>query len=93
MKRWLIIVISFLAASASADVVFSGLNLSGSDQLLFSAETRGPVHGSYRTLFSADVSSQTMEQLTFYPERAVLLENGKNFRFRTVSEYSDQMKT
>lgn len=82
MKRWLIIVISFLAASASADVVFSGLNLSGSDQLLFSAETRGPVHGSYRTLFSADVSSQTMEQLTFYPERAVLLENGKKLQIQ-----------
>ena len=82
MKRWLIIIFSFLSLSVSADVVFSGLDLSPSDQLLFSAETRGPVHGSYRTLFSADVGSQSFYQLTFFPERAVLLENGKRLQIQ-----------
>ncbi len=58
-------------------MVFSGLNLSQSDQLLFSAETSGPVYGSYRTLFKADIKNRTFKQLTFFPERAILLENGK----------------
>ena len=57
-------------------MVFSGLNLSKTDQLLFSAETSGLHYGSYRTLFTSDVKSRKLRQLTFFPERVVLLENG-----------------
>ncbi len=76
MKRLLIILLCFAAYRLPADVVFSGLNLSETNQLLFSAETNGLHYGLYRTLFSGDVKSHKLRQLTFFPERAVLLENG-----------------
>jgi len=82
MKRWLIIVLSLFSAVLNADVVFSGLNLSESDILLFASQTSGPGYGSYRTMFMADVASQKLNQLTFYPERAVLLENGRRLQIQ-----------
>ncbi len=59
-----------------ADVTFGGLNLSESDHLLFYADTSGPGYGEYRTMFLADLPGKKMRQLTFFPERVVLLENG-----------------
>ncbi len=76
MKRLLIIFLCLAAYRLPADVVFSGLNLSETNQLLFSAETNGLHYGLYRTLFSGDVKTHKLHQLTFFPERAVLLENG-----------------
>jgi peptidoglycan/xylan/chitin deacetylase (PgdA/CDA1 family) len=58
------------------DVTFGGLHLSQSDHLLFYADAAGPVYGDYRTMFQADLSSQRMKQLTFFPERIALLEDG-----------------
>ncbi len=95
MKRLLIIFLCFAAYSVSADVVFSGLDLSENNQLLFSAETSGLHYGQYRTLFSGNVKKRTMEQLTFFPERIVLLENGSVLQiqnrfgiFRSTSKFT-----
>lgn len=76
MKRWLIIFLCFASYHVSGDVVFSGLDLSQTDTLLFSAETGWLHYGTYRTLFTGEVKSRKLQQLTFFPERAVLLENG-----------------
>ncbi len=77
-----------------ADVTFGGLNLSESDQLLFYADATGPGYGEYRTLFTADLPGRKMRQLTFFPERVVLLEDGGKLQienrfgiFRTDEEF------
>ena len=58
------------------DVTFGGLHLSDTDHLLFSADANGPVYGDYRTLFQADIPGNRMKELTFFPERVILLEDG-----------------
>ncbi len=96
MKRILLIVLCLAAYSLSADVVFSGLHLSESNELLFSAETSGLHYGLYRTLFSGDVQSHRLKQLTFFPERAVLLENGTILQIQNrfgIFRSDDQLKS
>src|SRR5258706_12947071 len=77
MRKPLLLLCIFLtASSASAQVTFSGLDLSAADRLLFSATTRWPDSGSYDTLFLADARTRAMRQLTFFPEDVQLLQNG-----------------
>jgi peptidoglycan/xylan/chitin deacetylase (PgdA/CDA1 family) len=56
-----------------SEVWFSELDLSGADRLLFQAEADCPGFGPYRTLFSASLPDGRLQQLTFFPERAVFL--------------------
>ena len=46
-----------MAVTASAEIAFSGLDLSGSNQLLFEASTTAPEWGGYSTLFTADIAA------------------------------------
>lgn len=57
MRRLFVCTTMFLVAVAvTAEVSFSGLDLSPSEQLLFAASSEAPGFGSYRTLFRADLS-------------------------------------
>jgi len=60
-------------ALGNAQVVFDGLDLSPANTLLFKARVSSPGYGAYDTLFKADVEKGSLSQLTFFPERAVLL--------------------
>ena len=60
-------------SAASAQTVFSGLDLSPADRLLFSAESRSPRLGSFSTLFLSDLRTRALRQLTFFPEEVLLL--------------------
>jgi peptidoglycan/xylan/chitin deacetylase (PgdA/CDA1 family) len=55
------------------EVLFSDLNLSQENRLLFQAEEAVPGYGSYGTLFLADLKDERIEQLTFFPEEMMLL--------------------
>jgi len=76
MKRWILIIFCLSVFHLYGDVTFGGLHLSESDQLLFYADAKGPVYGDYRTMFQADLSGKSIKQLTFFPERVSLLEDG-----------------
>lgn len=76
MKRWILIIFCLSVFHLYGDVSFGGLHLSESDHLLFSTDATGPLYGDYRTMFQADLSGESMQQLTFFPERIVLLEDG-----------------
>jgi peptidoglycan/xylan/chitin deacetylase (PgdA/CDA1 family) len=58
---------------AHGQVGFGGLDLSPNDRLLFTASTHSPEFGDYDTLFLADPRERTLHQLTFFPERVLLL--------------------
>lgn len=75
MKRTVLLVLMFLGTLIllNAEVVFSDLDLSESDTLLFQAESTRPGEESYRTLFVTDIGKNRMEQLTFFPERITYL--------------------
>lgn len=58
MRRQLIFVsLILVAALASAEVTFSGLDLAPTDELVFTAQADAPGFGSYTTLFHADLSA------------------------------------
>jgi len=75
MKRTVLYVLLFLGTIAlcNAEVVFSDLDLSESDTLLFQATSTRPGEESYRTLFFNDIGENRMEQLTFFPEKITYL--------------------
>jgi peptidoglycan/xylan/chitin deacetylase (PgdA/CDA1 family) len=68
--------------AASAPTSFSGLDLSASDRLLFTAESRSPRLGAFSTLVLADLRSRAMRQLTFFPEEALLLRDQEVLQIR-----------
>jgi peptidoglycan/xylan/chitin deacetylase (PgdA/CDA1 family) len=76
MKRWILILFCLSVFHLFGDVTFGGLHLSESDQLLFYADATGPYYGDYRTMFQADLNGHNMKQMTFFPERIALLEDG-----------------
>lgn len=76
MRRIQAIALLFIvAAAASAQVSFSGLDVSDDNQLLFSASATSPRLGSYVTLLSAqiDAEGRPVEQLTVFPEQITYL--------------------
>ena len=75
MRKTLLLLYVSLAASLGlyGQVSFSGLDLSPTDRLLFSASAQGPDFGSFDTLFLADARTRRMRQLTFFPEEVQLL--------------------
>lgn len=80
-RRALALALALFAASvASADIRFSGLNLSQKDELLFAAEAVLPGGSSFRTLFAADLGSGALRQLTFYPEDIELVDRGRRLQ-------------
>lgn len=96
MKRWILIIFCLSVFHLYGDVTFGGLHLSESDQLLFYADAVGPVYGDYRTMFQANLPGQSMKQLTFFPERVSLLEDGAKFQienrfgiFRTDNNFQN----
>jgi len=76
MKRWILLIFCLSVFHLYGDVTFGGLHLSDTDHLLFYADAKGPVYGDYRTLFQADIPGNSMRELTFFPERVILLKEG-----------------
>jgi len=62
-----------LGGLAHAEVRFSGLDLAGTNDLLFQATVDVPEYQQYGTLFNADLGSESLSQLTFFPEHIALL--------------------
>ena len=95
MRKTLLLFCLSLAASFSfGHVSFSGLDLSPSDRLLFTASAASSGIGTYDTLFLADARTRHMRQLTFYPEEVQLLQDGDVLQiqnrfgvFRSDSEF------
>ena len=63
------------STTVSAEVNFSGLDLSNSNTMLFDATVDVPDYGNYSTLLSAAVPGGKMRQLTYFPEQITLLAN------------------
>jgi peptidoglycan/xylan/chitin deacetylase (PgdA/CDA1 family) len=75
-KTLLLLYVSLIAVCASfGQVSFSGLDLSASDRLLFTANARNPDWGAFDTLFLADPRTKHMRQLNFFPEQIQLLQD------------------
>jgi len=75
-KSWRILAGSLLAllcVSAYAEVRFHGTDLSEDDYLLFGATADSPGKGSYDVLFMADLTNDSIRQLTFFPENIMML--------------------
>ncbi|MFW5695549.1 MAG: polysaccharide deacetylase family protein [Alkalispirochaeta sp.] len=75
MKRVLLVLIalSFFTAHSAAQVTFGDLQLNESNELLFSASSTVPGHGSHRTLLHADASDHSVVQRSVFPERIMRL--------------------
>jgi peptidoglycan/xylan/chitin deacetylase (PgdA/CDA1 family) len=58
------------------DVQFADPTISPRDTLLFRADAEHPGHGTYGTLFWADLEKRSVRQLTFFPEQIALLRGG-----------------
>jgi len=58
---------------AYAQVGFDGLDLAPDDRLLFTASAHSPEFGDYGTLFLSNLRDKSLRQLTFFPERVLLL--------------------
>ncbi|MBN2050589.1 MAG: polysaccharide deacetylase family protein [Spirochaetales bacterium] len=81
-QRILCLLFIFLGGLLFAEVRFGGLDLSSQDTLLFSAEATAPGSGLYKTLFSADLKTGKIRQLSFFPEHAFLLPNTDQFQIQ-----------
>ncbi|MDR0785793.1 MAG: polysaccharide deacetylase family protein [Treponema sp.] len=66
----------FLAFPLSAEVSFSGLNLSNDSRLLFQAQYSGVGNSNQDALFLSRLTDLVLRQLTMFPEEMVSLENG-----------------
>jgi len=73
----LLLTLGISSAAVFGEVTFAGLDLAspqtGSNELLFSAGVDVPDYGSYSTLFSADLKSGKLAQLTYFPEQVMVL--------------------
>jgi peptidoglycan/xylan/chitin deacetylase (PgdA/CDA1 family)/WD40 repeat protein len=74
-KTLLLLCLPLVAAVSFAQVSFSGLDLSPSDRLLFTASATSSDVGTFDTLFLADPQTRHLRQLTFYPEEVQLLQD------------------
>ncbi|MDR0410514.1 MAG: polysaccharide deacetylase family protein [Treponema sp.] len=66
----------FLAFPLSAEMSFSGLDLSNDSRLLFQAHYSGTGNSSQDVLFLSRLTDLSMRQLTMFPEKMISLENG-----------------
>lgn len=76
------VLISLFSSVLCAEVTFSELDLSPSDQLLFKAATKLPTIGFYNTLFQAELKTREIQQLTYFPEKVALLSNGETLQIQ-----------
>ncbi len=83
MKRILVLLLTgFQLLTLGAQVSFSGPDINGAGEVLFSAQTQIPGKGSYQTLFRHNLQSKTQEQLSFYPEAMDTLSGGTILQVR-----------
>lgn len=83
MKKIFLSAIFIVAASALfADLQFLALDFNTSNQVLFSAKIITPGSASYTTLFSGNVATEELIQLTFYPEAIDIVNNGRTLQIR-----------
>lgn len=101
-KISILLLILFTAASGLyAEVEFKSPLFGQDDNLLFSADMELPSYGNYSTLFnvklddSEDELVKQIEQLTIFPEEAVMLDGGRTLQlrnhyglFRTTEDFS-----
>jgi len=94
-KISIILVILLTAFSASAEVVFESPVFGQDDNLLFSADMEVPGFGHYSTLFNVTLDDKHLDQLTVFPEEAVMLDAGRTLQirnryglFRTEDDFS-----
>jgi len=74
MKRWITIIIGLCCSAALyGGILFSGLDLKEPGELLFKAEAESPGFGTFGTLFTADIKTRKLQQLTFFPEAVIYL--------------------
>ncbi len=76
------LLLGFLTFSVYGEVSFSRLNLSDDGILLFRATTESPMDGAYSTLFKADLGKGDLQQLTFFPEHASLINGGERLQIQ-----------
>ncbi|MDR2101444.1 MAG: polysaccharide deacetylase family protein [Treponema sp.] len=67
-----------------AKVVFSGLNLSDDNRLLFRAGSEGDGSHVQDVLFLSRLTDLTLKQMTAFPEELELLENGRTLQVRNA---------
>jgi len=65
-----------------AEINFSDLKLARGNMLLFRAKADFPGYGSYDTLFFSDLRQKSITQLTFFPEKVMLLNNKSILQFQ-----------
>ena len=77
LKQFLsfLLMLGIALTTATAEVNFSGLDLSNSNTMLFDAAVDVPDYGNYSTLLSAELPSGKLHQLTYFPEQITLLAN------------------
>ena len=82
----LLIVLMIAASSLYAEIEFKSPLFGQDDNLLFSADMKVPGFGSYSTLFNVDLETEQqqkkLEQLTVFPEEAVMLDGGRIMQIR-----------
>ena len=75
-----ILLLTALTASLFGEVRFSGPDLAEFNTLLFAGTADSPGTGEYTTLFSADVGSKSVRQLSFFPEDIMYLREVEQFQ-------------
>ncbi len=77
MRKYIIFLVffQFTLTALFSEVDFHDLDLSLSHKLIFGARTESPGFGTYDTLFVSDLQKKGIRQLTFFPERVMLLED------------------
>lgn len=68
--------------TVAADLEFLSPDISQDDRILFAARVNIPGDSGYDTLFSADAGTGELSQLTFYPESATVLDDGRRLQIR-----------
>ena len=85
MKQIFCTILICCTVAVYGEVTFADPDLSGSDQLLFRATTDAPINGTFDTLFSADVSTGTLKQLSFFPE--VVMLTGDSAYYQIINRF------
>jgi peptidoglycan/xylan/chitin deacetylase (PgdA/CDA1 family) len=83
--RILLLLLFLAPGTLVAEVWFSGLDLSTKNQLLFQAAVDSPPFGGYDTLFVADLEQDSLDQLTFFPEKVLFF--GKNDQLQIQNRF------
>jgi peptidoglycan/xylan/chitin deacetylase (PgdA/CDA1 family) len=83
MNRWLwVLLFPLVVLPLQGEVLFSGLDLSPENKLLFQASVDAPGYDLYGTLFKADLLQGDIQQLTFFPEELLYLDKIEVLQFQ-----------